>query len=108
MAKPERHVVVCTNSRPPGHPRGSCGAVGSNEVLGSFQKEFEIKNLFGRFLLTGSTCLGPCSFGPIVVIYPEGVWYSKVSVDDIPEIVEKHIMNGQPVERLIMPEAAWG
>ena len=108
MPKPARHVLVCMNSRPPGHPRGSCGSSGSNDVLSRFQQEFENKNLFGRALISGSTCIGPCSVGPTVVVYPDGTWYKQVTPDDVPEIIEKHIENDQPVERLLLPEEAWG
>jgi len=55
MPKPERYVLVCMNSRPPGHPRDSCGASGANNVLFRFQQEFEIKNLFEIALISGST-----------------------------------------------------
>lgn len=108
MAKPEKHILVCMNSRPPGHPRGSCGGVGANDVLSRFQQELEEKNLFGKALISGSSCIGPCSLGPTVIVYPEGTWYNKVAPDDVPEIIEKHIVNNQPVERLLMPEEAWG
>ncbi len=107
MPKPERHVLVCMNSRPPGHPRGSCGSVGANDVLSRFQQEFEAKNLFEKALISGSTCLGPCSLGTMVVVYPDGTWYNKVTPDDVPEIIEKHILSGQPVDRLLLAEEAW-
>ncbi len=107
MAKPEQHIFVCMNTRPPGHPKGSCGTSGANDVLRCFQEELENRNLFGKVLLSGSTCLGPCSWGPTVVIYPEGTWYGRLKSDDVPEIIEKHIVNGEPVERLLMPEEAW-
>jgi NADP-reducing hydrogenase subunit HndC len=42
------------------------------------------------------------------VVYPDGTWYKKVTPDDVPEIIEKHIENDQPVERLLLPEEAWG
>ena len=108
MAKPDQHVFVCLNSRPPGHPRGSCGAVGANDVMQRFQQEFESKNLFDKALISGSTCVGPCNLGPTVIIYPDGTWYSKVSLDDVAEIVDSHIIKGKPVERLILPEETWG
>ena len=108
MPKPERHVLVCMNTRPPGHPRGSCGSVGAQGVLTSFQEEFERKNLYDKALVSGSTCIGPCSSGPTVVVYPEGTWYQKVSTDDVSEIVDNHIINGKPVERLLLPDEVWG
>lgn len=108
MAKPERHVLVCLNSRPPGHPRGSCGSTGANDVISRFQEECESRGLFEKVLISGSTCIGPCNLGPTVIVYPEGTWYNKVTPNDVPEIIEKHIMEGQPVERLLMPEEVWG
>jgi len=108
MAKPGQHVFVCLNTRPPDHPRGSCGAVGANDIMQRFQQEFENKNLFDKALISGSTCVGPCNLGPTVIIYPDGTWYSKVSLDDVTEIVDSHIIKGKPVERLILPEETWG
>lgn len=107
MPKPEQHVLVCLNSRPQGHPRGSCNPTGANDVLLRFQKEFEAKNLFDKSLVSGTTCTGPCTFGPIVTIYPDGIWYSKVTPDDVPEIVHNHVINGKIVEHLLLPEEAW-
>lgn len=107
MPKPDRHILVCMNSRPEGHPRGSCGTVGANDVLLRFQQELEAKNLLGKALISGSTCLGPCSLGTTVIVYPDGSWYGKVTPEDVPEIIEKHIIDGQPVDRLLIPENAW-
>ena len=50
--------------------------------------------------VTGTTCLGPCESGPTVVVYPEGVWYGEVTPDDVNELIEKHMVGGEPVERL--------
>jgi (2Fe-2S) ferredoxin len=43
----------------------------------------------------------------MVVVYPDGTWYNKVTPKDVPEIIEKHIISGQPVDRLLLPEEAW-
>ncbi len=107
MAKPERHVFVCMNSRPPGHPKPSCGTAGAGDVLNCFQEEFGRRDLFGKVLLSGTTCLGPCDRGPTAVVYPEGVWYGNLTSDDVSEIVENHIVNGEPVERLLIPDEVW-
>lgn len=72
-----------------------------------FQKEFEAKNLFDKSLLSGSTCTGLCTFGPIVIIYPDGIWYGKVTPEDVTEIVLNHVINGKIVERLLLPDEAW-
>ncbi len=109
MPKPKHHVLVCTNSRPPGHPRGSCGEKGSNPILAHFMAEIEKNNLFGDVIVTGSTCVGPCPLGPLVVVYPDSVWYQKVnSPADVEAIVKEHLQGGKPVERLKFPDAMWG
>jgi len=65
MPKPKYHIVVCTNARPPGHPKPSCGGAGSQNILmalnmGLMERGFQP----GDVLITGSTCLGPCELGP--------------------------------------------
>ena len=107
MAKPRKHVFVCTQSRPPGHPRGSCGANESMAVLQEFLQQFEKQGLWGRFAVTGSGCLGPCDIGPSVLVYPEGVMYSGVSQDDVAAMIEQHLLGEQPVERLKAPAEVW-
>lgn len=98
--KPKHHVFVCMNRRPEGHPRGSCQAVGSGPILEAFAGEMEKRGLFEQIFVTGTFCMGPCDMGPIVVVYPEGTWYGKVQAGDVGEIVEKHLLGGEPVERL--------
>ena len=109
MPKPTFHVFVCTATRPPGHPRGSCGGDrNSREVMTKFFEEIEKHNLFGTAVVTESGCLGPCMLGPTVVVYPDAVWYSKVLPEDVGEIVESHLKNGKPVDRLKLPDTMWG
>jgi (2Fe-2S) ferredoxin len=108
MAKPVKHVFVCTQSRPPGHPRGSCGANGSIEVIQEFMQQLEQRQLWGRFAVTGSGCIGPCSNGPSVLVYPEGVMYGGVKKDDVTAIIEEHLLGDTPVERLKVPAEIWG
>ncbi|MBI3804113.1 MAG: (2Fe-2S) ferredoxin domain-containing protein [Nitrospirae bacterium] len=108
MPKPKYHILVCTTTRPPGNPRGSCGERGSRELLNSFFSEMERLELFGQILVTESSCLGPCPIGPNVVVYPDGTWYKGVKPADVAEIMEQHIVNGRPVTRLAIPEEMWG
>jgi (2Fe-2S) ferredoxin len=72
-----------------------------------FYEEMESRGLFGQAIVTGSTCVGPCHLGTTVIVYPEGVWYQSVTPQNVPEIMEQHIKNGKPVERLVMPESVW-
>lgn len=108
MPKPNYHIIVCTNSRPPGHPKPSCGAVGSPGVLMAFNMGvIERGYQPGQVLVTSSGCLGPCENGPTVVIYPDGIWYSQVKEADVATILDEHIGKGKPVEKL-NPDSIWG
>jgi len=108
MPKPVKHVFVCTQSRPPGHPRGSCGGSGSTVVFQEFMQQLEQRQLWGRFAVTGSGCLGPCGSGPNILVYPEGIMYGGVGKDDVAAIIEEHLLGDKPVERLKVPDEIWG
>lgn len=73
-----------------------------------FFEEVQMKNIFDKVLITESLCTGPCPLGPIVIVYPEGTWYHKVAQKDVEEIVDQHILQGKPVQRLMIPEDVWG
>jgi len=108
MGKPAKHVFVCTQSRPPDHPRGSCAAKGSGDVLQEFVQQFEQRQFWGRYAVSSSGCLGTCGTGPSVLVYPEGVMYGGVSKEDVTAIIEEHLLGGKPVERLKVPDVIWG
>ena len=107
MGKPEKHVFVCTQSRPADHPRGSCAAKGSEAVFQEFLQQFQQRQLWGRFSVAGSTCIGACGIGPSVVVYPEGVMYGGVKKEDVTAIIEEHLLGDKPVERLKAPAEVW-
>lgn len=108
MPKPAYHILVCTNQRPPGHPRGSCGEQNAMAILERFGMGLEQKMLFGKALLSTTGCLGPCTQGPVVVVYPDAVWYKGVKSEDVDEILDSHIGAGKKVERLEIPDEMWG
>ena len=107
MPRPKKHVLVCVQARPPGHPRGSCQENGSMNVYNAFANEFQVRNLWASNLLTNTGCLGPCHDGPTVLVYPEGIMYLGVSVDDVKEIIDEHLIADRPVERLRAPAEVW-
>ncbi len=107
MPKPKYHIILCTTTRAPGNSRGSCGEKGSRDLLPIFFEEMEKRNLFGQILVTESSCMGPCPIGPAMVIYPDGVWYKGVKPEDVGEIFDTHIAQGEPVARLVIPDAMW-
>ncbi|MBF0588035.1 MAG: (2Fe-2S) ferredoxin domain-containing protein [Magnetococcales bacterium] len=88
------------NQRPEGHPKGSCQSAGAGGVLEAFYGEMEKRGAFGKVMVTGTFCMGPCMDGPTVVVYPEGVWYGKVKPEDVGEIFDSHLEKGAPVDRL--------
>jgi (2Fe-2S) ferredoxin len=98
----KHHIFVCENMRPEGDPKGSCAAKGSAAIRVAMKHEIKQRGLRGVARANQSSCLDACEFGPSVVIYPEGIWYGGVSPEDVPEIVESHIMEGKPVERLLI------
>lgn len=107
MPRPTRHVFVCNQQRPPNHPRGSCAAQGSSALLQAFWAELQKRNAYEQVGITYSGCLGPCDGGPNVLVYPEGVLYQRVTAADVNEIFDQHLAQGQTVERLRAPPAAW-
>jgi (2Fe-2S) ferredoxin len=107
MSRPERSVFVCSQQRPAGHPRGSCAAQGSQAVLQAFWKEVQSRNAHETVAITYSGCLGPCEGGVNVVVFPDSVLYSKVTVEDVPEIFEKHLLGNEVVARLAASARAW-
>ncbi len=94
------HVFVCENRRDPSDPRGCCAAKGSGEIRDALKAELHRRGLKKEVRANASGCLDCCADGPTIVVYPEGVWYGHVRLEDVPEIVESHLVNGVPVERL--------
>lgn len=107
MPRPERHVFLCSQSRPPGHPRGSCGQRGCSEVVDEFTMQWQQRQCSSQVAITLTGCLGPCGMGPNVLVYPEGIMYGNVTVQDVALIFDEHLLGGKPVERLIMPPEIW-
>jgi len=100
MKKYEKHIFICENRRPDGHIKGSCAEKGSEEITLLFKKRMAELGLNKENRVNSSGCLGACEFGPTVVVYPEQIWYGNVSVNDIEEIIQSHIINNVPVSRL--------
>ncbi|MDR3439599.1 (2Fe-2S) ferredoxin domain-containing protein [Telmatospirillum sp.] len=95
------HVFICTNRRPEGHPRGSCGATGSERLRDYLKARVKELGLPG-VRINSAGCLDRCELGPTMVIYPEGVWYGFRTSDDIDEILETHVVKGGRVDRLLL------
>jgi (2Fe-2S) ferredoxin len=93
------HVFCCTNERPAGHKRGCCKEKGAEDLRNYMKARAKEMGLEG-VRINNAGCLDRCELGPTVVVYPEGVWYTCKTRDDADEILESHLKNGKPVERL--------
>ena len=97
------HLSVCAQQKPEGVP--SCPANGSAAVLAALDREILACGLGSDVQVTTCGCMGLCDEGPIVVVYPEGVWYRRVQPSDVPEIAAQHLLGGKPVDRLVWNDA---
>jgi (2Fe-2S) ferredoxin len=99
----QRHIFFCLNQRPNNE---ACCAQASAQA-GFDHCKNQIKKLGlsgpGQVRVNKAGCLDRCAGGPVAVVYPEGVWYSFVDNNDIDEIVQSHLRDGQVVERLVLP-----
>ena len=94
------HIFVCTNQRPAGHPKGSCAEKGSEKLRNYMKVRAKELGVSGRVNSAG--CMERCELGPVMVIYPEGTWYSYRDAADIDEILTTHVVGGGRVERLML------
>lgn len=94
------HVFFCTNRRDDGSQ--SCGQCGAADMRAYAKERIKDLGLAGKggVRINTAGCLDRCSEGPVIVVYPEGVWYTYVDQEDLNEIVEEHLVHGQIVKRL--------
>ena len=96
----EKHVCCCINKIPESNPKG-CGSLKYSEKLQiELKKKIKDLKLNKKIRINKSGCLDRCELGPVMVIYPEGVWYSFKNSVDIDEILNSHLLNNKVVERL--------
>lgn len=101
MKRYEKHIFVCENKRPPDDPRGCCSDKGSIEIRAKMKDRVKELGLKSKVRVNSSGCLDACEFGPSIVVYPEQTWYCRVTINDVEEIIQSHIINNIPVERLL-------
>ena len=90
------HVLVCGGT--------GCTSSHSGELIEALEANIKEKGLEEEIKVVRTGCFGLCALGPIMIVYPEGCFYSEVKVDDIPEIVEEHLLKGRIVKRLLYKE----
>ena len=91
------HVLVCGGT--------GCTSSNSGEIIAELEKQLKEKGLENEVKVVRTGCFGLCALGPIMVVYPEGCFYSEVKVEDVPEIVEEHLLKGRIVKRLLCEDA---
>ena len=94
------HVLICGGT--------GCTSSGSPALREALTKELEANGLSEEIKVFQTGCFGLCALGPIMIVYPEGTFYSRVTIDDIPEIVGEHLLKGRIVDRLVYNEQAHG
>jgi (2Fe-2S) ferredoxin len=104
MSRYQRHVFVCINERPKGHPKGCCLEKGSAEIRDALRSELNTRGHAGAVRVNNAGCMDACAFGVALVIYPDGIWYGGVRKEDVREIVERTIINGEVIERLLISD----
>ena len=97
--RPRCHVFVCANARPEGG-RPACATRGSGAIAAELTRAVLARGLGAEIAVTTSGCLGPCFEGPNLVVYPQGVWYQGVAVEDVGELVDS-LATGTVVDRLL-------
>jgi (2Fe-2S) ferredoxin len=102
MKRYEKHIFICQNKRPKDDSRGCCFDKGGEEIKIKFAERLKQLGLKSSVRANTSGCLDACEFGASVVVYPEQIWYGGVTVDDVEEIIQSHIINNKPVERLFI------
>lgn len=100
MNKPKKHIFICTSSRVNGQPKGFCQNKSAPELVGVFMEEIEERGMGGEVFVSNTGCFALCEQGPIVVVYPDNVWYGAVTPEDVEKIMDQHIEGGNPVKRL--------
>ena len=107
MSRYQRHVFVCINERPADHPKGCCLRKGSAEVRDTLKDELKRRGLAGIVRANNAGCLDACEHGVSVVVYPEAIWYGRVTKEDIPEIIERTIIHGEVIQRLLINNSSY-
>jgi (2Fe-2S) ferredoxin len=97
------HIFICCNQRPPDSPRGCCDPDGSHALRDAFKTALKKRGLGPLVRANQAGCLEQCEVGPTVVIYPQGIWYGRVQLEDVPRIIEETIVHGRILDDLLVP-----
>jgi (2Fe-2S) ferredoxin len=105
--KYDKHIFICINERDENNPKGDCSRCGGKDIRLKFVQLINQHGLKGKVRANKSGCLDACELGAAVVIYPDNIWYTRVSPDDVAEIFKTSILKNDVVERLAATEKTW-
>ncbi len=104
MAAFSHHIFICGKGRKAGASRGSCDPSEKEALRSAFKKELKQAGLTRSTRTNQTACLDQCEHGPVVVIYPQAIWYGGVKPDDIPRIVDRTIARGEVLPDLLIAD----
>ncbi len=102
----EKHIFICNNERAPSANRDSCGSEG-NQIRVELARLIHEYGVRGKVRANKCGCLDACELGPVVVIYPQNIWYGNVKAEDAEEIFKQSIQQNQIVQRLLIKPNDW-
>ena len=102
MSRFDCHLFVCTNARKPGDPKGCCASKGGAEVAEALKLKAHEAGLKGKVRVNKAGCLDACGTGVSAVVYPGATWYGHITLADVDEIVQRTLLRGEVVERLVV------
>jgi (2Fe-2S) ferredoxin len=100
VESPKFHFFICTSSRAGGEQKGFCHSKDANNLLQKFVEVIDENGFSGDCMVTNTGCFGLCDKGPVVVVYPQGIWYGNVTMVDVEDIVLSHFDKNEPLARL--------
>ena len=99
----DKHIFICTNQKAEG--KACCGEARGQALVDAFKAEIKLSGI-KRVRAQKTGCLDLCTFGPAAIVYPEGIVYGHLTLEDVPMIVREHLVGNQPVASKILPEVA--
>ena len=104
MSHYQRHLFFCCNQRAAGAERPCCAAAGAQAARDHAKRRIKQMGLAGagKVRINQAGCLDRCEEGPVVVVYPDAIWYTYIDTEDIDEIIDEHVVHGRAVKRLMI------
>ncbi|MDR2199804.1 MAG: (2Fe-2S) ferredoxin domain-containing protein [Deltaproteobacteria bacterium] len=100
MIKSKYHVLICSGGKLRGDKKGMCHTRDAEKLVKKLVEELEDRDLSSEIIVNTTSCYGICDKGPVMVVYPDGVWYGNLDAEKIQTIVDEHLENGKVVEDL--------